>query len=93
MRYDTNETYWDNRRNETDDIITAAACQERIEKEFDDEVEKIVLSFIDNSLPEGAGKVLNPIFKNNPSAWDIYVEALNKIVLIGLEDKLIGRAA
>ncbi|PHM56545.1 hypothetical protein Xsto_04150 [Xenorhabdus stockiae] len=93
MRCDSNETYWDDRRNEADDIVTAEACQELTEEELDEEVEKIVLSFIDNSLPEGAGKVLNPIFKSNTSAWDIYVEALNKIVLIGLEDKLIGRAA
>ncbi|WP_340611105.1 hypothetical protein [Xenorhabdus bharatensis] len=33
MRYDSNETYWDDRRNEADDIITAAACQERTQEE------------------------------------------------------------
>ncbi|PHM56698.1 hypothetical protein Xsto_04145 [Xenorhabdus stockiae] len=93
MRCDSNETYWDDRRNEADDIITAEACQELTEEELDDEVEKIVLNFIDNSLPEGAAKVLNPIFKNNPSARDRYVDVLNEIVMMGLKDKIIGRAA
>uniref|UniRef100_UPI0019D415E0 hypothetical protein n=1 Tax=Xenorhabdus sp. KK7.4 TaxID=1851572 RepID=UPI0019D415E0 len=68
-------------------------CQEMTEEELDEEVEKIVLSFIDNSLPEGAGKVLNPIFKSNPSAWDRYIGVLNEVVMVGLKDKIIGRAA
>ncbi|WP_426577088.1 hypothetical protein ACP179_23230 [Xenorhabdus stockiae] len=33
MRCHSNETYWNDLRNEADDIITAAACQERTQEE------------------------------------------------------------
>ncbi|MBD2803059.1 hypothetical protein ID854_22085 [Xenorhabdus sp. M] len=70
-----------------------AAHQEAIEAELREEAEEIVLTFIDNPLSEEADKILEPIFKNNSAAWDVFVAALDTIVIMDLKDKSMGRIA
>ncbi|MBD2827104.1 hypothetical protein ID851_19770, partial [Xenorhabdus sp. 5] len=55
--------------------------------------EEIVLTFIDNPLSEEADKILDPIFKNNSAAWDVFVAALDTIVIMDLKEKSMGRIA
>ncbi|PHM37145.1 hypothetical protein [Xenorhabdus innexi] len=92
MRHFGYNTYanWDRAQKQAEN---KAEQKEKAEAERREKAEETVLGFIDNSLSEEASEILEPIFKEHPAAWDIYVEALDKIVMISLKDKSIGRAA
>ncbi|CDG21023.1 protein of unknown function [Xenorhabdus poinarii G6] len=68
-----------------------AAYQDAVEADLREEAEETVLGFIDNPLSEEANKILGPIFKSNPAAWDVFVAALDAIVMMDLKDKSMGR--
>ncbi|CDG19957.1 protein of unknown function [Xenorhabdus poinarii G6] len=65
------------------------AYQEMMEEEIREEAEGIVGKFIDTALSDDANKTLDPIFKSNPAAWDVFVDALDQIVMMGLKEGAI----
>jgi hypothetical protein len=76
-----------------EEIDCQEITKEEAEEKCREEAEEIVLKFIDQPYSKAATELLDPIFKSSPAAWDIYVEALDKIVMIGLKDNLIQEAA
>ncbi|MDE9545401.1 hypothetical protein [Xenorhabdus bovienii] len=84
MRYDYNPYGAQDEQWEQEE--EAAAYKEMMAEGIREEAEGIVGKFIDTALSDDANKTLDPIFKSNPAAWDVFVNALDTIVMMGLKE-------